>query len=69
MFLSANVQFEFSSTILHIALRLNSHLQVQHVNIHTHFIFMSHTSSLAGLFFLLVFIALQSLPAGWALTA
>lgn len=31
--LSANVQLEFSSATLHIALQLNSHLQVQHVNI------------------------------------
>lgn len=33
MFLSANVLFEFSSTVLHLALELNSHLHVQHVNI------------------------------------
>lgn len=32
MFLSANVLFEFSSRILHVTLKLNSHLYVKHVN-------------------------------------
>lgn len=71
MFFSANVQFELSSTVLHIALKLNSHLEVQLVNITDSF-YLYVSDSLSGfvVFSLpipFVFISLRNVLVDWML--
>lgn len=66
MFLPANVQSEFFPAPLHIALELNSHVQLQHINI---LVFsLCFTPSVWLCFSLAIFIYLQNLLEEWTLT-